>query len=94
MTGSGAERMLDKSAFAKINAPVHGFYAQNDARINETLPKTIEAMTELKRTFEPVTYEGAGHGFMRGRCARTSCSSYGRVKRKPTTRRWLITKKL
>lgn len=22
-------------------------------------------MTELKKTFEPVTYEGAGHGFMR-----------------------------
>jgi carboxymethylenebutenolidase len=22
-------------------------------------------MTELKKTFDPVTYEGAGHGFMR-----------------------------
>ncbi len=22
-------------------------------------------MTETKRTFEPVTYKGAGHGFMR-----------------------------
>ena len=22
-------------------------------------------MKELKKTFEPVTYEGAGHGFMR-----------------------------
>ena len=22
-------------------------------------------MTELKKTFEPVTYDGAGHGFMR-----------------------------
>jgi carboxymethylenebutenolidase len=65
MTGTGAERMIDKAVFAKINAPVYGFYAQNDARINETLPKTIEAMTELKKTFDPVTYEGAGHGFMR-----------------------------
>jgi carboxymethylenebutenolidase len=65
MTVTGAERMIDKAAFAKINAPVYGFYAQNDARINETLPKTIEAMTELKKTFDPVTYEGAGHGFMR-----------------------------
>jgi carboxymethylenebutenolidase len=65
MTGTGTERVIDKAAFAKINAPVYGFYAQNDARINETLPKTIEAMTELKKTFDPVTYEGAGHGFMR-----------------------------
>ncbi|HEU0251388.1 MAG TPA: hypothetical protein VFR12_00055, partial [Pyrinomonadaceae bacterium] len=37
----------------------------NDARINATLPKTSEAMTELKKTFDPVTYEGSGHGFMR-----------------------------
>jgi carboxymethylenebutenolidase len=28
MTGTGAERMIDKAAFAKISAPVYGFYAQ------------------------------------------------------------------
>ncbi|HEY0365960.1 MAG TPA: dienelactone hydrolase family protein [Pyrinomonadaceae bacterium] len=55
----------DKAALAKITAPVYGFYAGNDARVNATLPKTTEAMTELKKTFDPVTYEGAGHGFMR-----------------------------
>ena len=55
----------DKTALAKITAPVYGFYAGNDARINATLPKTTEAMTELKKPFDPVTYEGAGHGFMR-----------------------------
>src|ERR1041385_6802191 len=63
MKGSDGE--VDKDALAKIKAPVYGFYAGNDARINATLPKTTEAMTELKKTFEPVTYEGAGHGFMR-----------------------------
>src|SRR6185295_18736630 len=55
----------DKEALAKIKAPVYGFYAGNDARINATLPATAAAMTELKKTFDPVTYEGAGHGFMR-----------------------------
>jgi len=60
-----AEGNPDKTALAKITAPVYGFYAGNDARINATLPKTVEAMTELKKTFDPVTYEGAGHGFMR-----------------------------
>jgi carboxymethylenebutenolidase len=55
----------DKAALARIKAPVYGFYAGNDARINATLPKTIEAMAELKKTFDPVTYEGSGHGFMR-----------------------------
>lgn len=49
----------------RIACPVHGFYAENDARINAGLPKTIDAMKELGKTFEPVTYEGAGHGFMR-----------------------------
>ena len=55
----------DKEALAKIKAPVDGFYASNDARINATLPKTSEVMTELKKTFDPVTYENSGHGFMR-----------------------------
>jgi len=62
---AGADGSPDKAALAKIKAPVYGFYAGNDARINATLPKTTEAMTELKKTYEPVTYEGAGHGFMR-----------------------------
>ena len=55
----------DKTALGKIKAPVYGFYAGNDARINAALPKTVEAMKELGKTFDPVTYEGAGHGFMR-----------------------------
>lgn len=62
---AAADGTPDKAALAKIAAPVYGFYAGNDARINATLPKTTEAMTELKKTFDPVTYEGAGHGFMR-----------------------------
>jgi carboxymethylenebutenolidase len=60
-----ADGTPDKAALAKIKAPIYGFYAGNDARINATLPKTIEAMTELSKKFDPVTYEGAGHGFMR-----------------------------
>ena len=55
----------DKTALTRIKAPVHGFYAGNDARINAGLPATTAAMKELGKTFDPVTYEGAGHGFMR-----------------------------
>ena len=62
---ASADGTPDKAALARITAPVYGFYAGNDARIDATLPKTVEAMNELKKTFEPVTYEGAGHGFMR-----------------------------
>lgn len=48
-----------------ITAPVYGFYAQNDARISATVPKTQEEMKALGKTYEPVVYDGAGHGFMR-----------------------------
>lgn len=49
----------------KIKAPLYGFYAENDARINKDLPAATEAMKAAGKTFEPVTYAGAGHGFMR-----------------------------
>jgi len=58
-------QVIDKEALARIQAPVYGFYAGNDMRINATLPSTVDAMKELKKSFDPVTYEGAGHGFMR-----------------------------
>ncbi len=50
---------------SSITAPVYGFYAGNDARIGATVPGTIEAMKAAAKTYEPVTYPGAGHGFMR-----------------------------
>ena len=54
-----------KEAMAKISAPVYGFYAGNDARIDATIPDTTAAMKAAGKTYAPVTYEGAGHGFMR-----------------------------
>jgi carboxymethylenebutenolidase len=54
-----------KEALAKIPCPVYGFYGENDARINETIPDTVARMKEAGKMYEPVTYAGAGHGFMR-----------------------------
>ena len=48
-----------------ITAPVYGFYAGNDARIGATLTATTEAMKAAGKKYEPITYDGAGHGFMR-----------------------------
>lgn len=48
-----------------VKAPVHGFYAENDARIGATVPDTTAKMKAAGKPFEPVTYKGAGHGFMR-----------------------------
>jgi carboxymethylenebutenolidase len=48
-----------------ITAPVYGFYAGNDARIGATVPGTVDAMKAAGKEYYPVTYDGAGHGFMR-----------------------------
>ena len=65
LTGQPPALPIDSSALGKIGAPVYGFYAGNDARINATLPATVEAMKDQNKKYEAVTYEGAGHGFMR-----------------------------
>jgi carboxymethylenebutenolidase len=50
---------------AKIPCPVDGFYGENDARVNATIPKGEELMKAAGKKYEPVIYKGAGHGFMR-----------------------------
>jgi carboxymethylenebutenolidase len=50
----------------RIQCPVYGFYGGNDARVTSTVENTKEMMKEENKTYEPVVYEGAGHGFMRG----------------------------
>jgi carboxymethylenebutenolidase len=55
----------EKDAMARIKAPVYGFFAGNDARIGAMIPDAIANMKAADKTFEPVTYDGAGHGFMR-----------------------------
>jgi carboxymethylenebutenolidase len=49
----------------KIPCPVYGFYGENDARVNATIPKGEELMKAAGKKYEPVIYKGAGHGFMR-----------------------------
>jgi carboxymethylenebutenolidase len=49
----------------RITAPVYGFYGGADARVNQTIAPTSGLMLDLGKTYEPVVYEGAGHGFMR-----------------------------
>lgn len=58
--------MPDKEAdIERIACPIYGFYGGNDARIDAMIPKAVENMKKAGKTYEPVTYEGAGHGFMR-----------------------------
>ena len=52
-------------ALSKISVPVYGFYAGNDSRIDASIPATKDGMKKAKKTYDPVLYDGAGHGFMR-----------------------------
>lgn len=55
----------EASKVEKIPCPVYGFYAENDARVNTTISKAEELMKNANKKYEPLTYKGAGHGFMR-----------------------------
>jgi carboxymethylenebutenolidase len=55
----------DAASMSAITAPVYGFYAGNDARVDATIPTATDAMKAAGKKYDPVTYEGAGHGFMR-----------------------------
>jgi carboxymethylenebutenolidase len=48
-----------------ITAPVYGFYGGDDARVDATIPDSEAAMKAAGKKYDPVTYPGAGHGFMR-----------------------------
>ena len=51
--------------YAQINAPVLGLYGGDDERVNATIPMAKEAMAGGGKSYEPIIYEGAGHGFLR-----------------------------
>jgi carboxymethylenebutenolidase len=53
------------AAMAAIQAPVYGFYGENDARVDASIPQAVTDMKAAGKTYDPVTYAGAGHGFMR-----------------------------
>jgi carboxymethylenebutenolidase len=50
---------------ASIKAPIYGFYGGNDARISAAVPEVTTQMKAAGKKYDPVIYEGAGHGFMR-----------------------------
>ena len=55
----------EKEAIKEIESPVYGFYGGDDFRITGQVPEVEEAMEAAGKVYEPVVYEGAGHGFVR-----------------------------
>jgi len=60
--GTGPTNNAD---YAKISSPVFGFYGGADARVNATISGSQLQMSQAKKQYDVVTYEGAGHAFMR-----------------------------
>jgi carboxymethylenebutenolidase len=60
--GTGPE---DEERIAAIAAPVHGFYGENDERVNATIPGSRRLMAGARQDLQVEIYEGAGHAFMR-----------------------------
>ena len=72
----------------KIACPVYGFYGGNDARVTATVPKATNDMKAAGKTYEPVTYDGAGHGFMRAAEA-PDANDANKKARNDAFQRWL-----
>lgn len=83
--GSGPD---SEEAIAKIGVPIYGFYGSNDARVNATIPTSTDLMKKLGKTYEPVIYEGAGHGFMRSGEA-PDASPENKKAREEAWKRWI-----
>jgi len=81
-------------AVDSIKAPVYGFYAGNDARVDATVPKSQELMRAAGKTYEVVTYDGAGHGFMRAGEAPDASEANKKAREEAWTRWKALLKKL
>ena len=74
---------------SSIKAPVYGFYGGNDARVDATIPKSEEAMKQAGKKYEPVTYDGAGHGFMRAGEDPSNTNPANKTAHDAAWKRWL-----
>jgi carboxymethylenebutenolidase len=78
----------DEADYKKIAAPVYGFYGGNDFRISGDVPNVEKRMKQLGKKYEPVIYEGAGHGFMRQGETTTDAADPNRKARDQAWERW------
>ncbi len=60
----------DSAQLLQVRSPVLGNYGGDDARVNATIEPARLALTARKQSYEPFTYDGAGHGFLRQQTGR------------------------
>lgn len=68
----------DTTELSRVQVPVLGLYAGDDARINARIPATDSVMRRLGKRYDVHFFEGAGHGFLRqqeGRVANSAAAT-------------------
>ena len=60
----------DSVLIQKVKAPVLGHYGGDDARVNATIDAARATLKQLKVSYDPHIYAGAGHGFLRQQALR------------------------
>lgn len=53
------------ASLVNVKVPVLGLYGGDDARVGATVPAADSVMKALGKRFEPHSFAGAGHGFLR-----------------------------
>lgn len=69
----------------KIECPVLGCYGENDGRITTSVEPTKKNMTDLKKSYDPHIYTGAGHGFLRQQSGNNGANLKASQEAWPTT---------
>ena len=83
--------MSDTLAMANVRAPVLGLYGGDDARVNATIPASERWMQRNGKTYEPMTFEGAGHGFLRAQTGQNGANMAATQAAWPRTVQWFRT---
>lgn len=79
----------EAATLAKVKAPVLGLYGEDDARVNATVGPAEAEMKRLKKSYEPNTYTGAGHGFLRAQDGRDGANLKATQQAWPRTLKFL-----
>ena len=76
-------------SLADVRAPTLALLAENDARVNETMPYADSSYRAAGVRFEQVTFPGAGHGFLRAQDAHGGANRAAASEAWPRAVRWL-----
>jgi carboxymethylenebutenolidase len=71
-----------------VRAPLLGLFAENDARVNATIPAADSTLRAASRTHEFVTLPGAGHGFLRQQSGQNGANRTASERAWPRTIGW------